>query len=247
MDKMPAYRWRDSIRLASFLKGIGPQIAKALEPKMAAVLEEGEQLPDLAHLLDVLGRMVVAEQDRFDKKDMDKHRHAGSAASVRLELRRDVMPELRARVKQVRKWMRTHINPGTLKIILPFKGRTPRSDEGLEDLAKLMVRRLADRKPIQTPGGPVDPAGWAEYLREPLAKASGLLGEIDGYHEGKSLSAKQKAEAMKSYDKLFRRVARVGWIFCHLGGIEKTARHLVYRGGRPGEKIKKPRRRVNVA
>ncbi len=247
MDKMPAYRWRDAIRLAGFLKRVGPHVAKALEPKMAAVLEEGEKLPDLAHLLDVLGRMVVAEEKKFDDKDYEKHRHATSAASARFTLRRDVMPELRARVKQVRKWMRTHMNPGTLKIIIPFKGRTPRTDEALEDLAKLMVRRLADRKPIEIPGGSVDPAGWADYLREPLARASSLLGEVDGYSEKKSRSVKQKAAAMKSYDKLSRRVARVGWIFCHLAGIEKSARHMVYKGGRPGEKVKKPRGPVNVA
>ncbi len=157
------------------------------------------------------------------------------------------MPELRSRVQQVRKWMRTHMNPGTLKILFPFKGRTPCSDQALEDLATLMVRRLAGQKPIQTPGGEVDPAGWAEYLREPLGKASGLLGEDDGHSEDTTLSVQRKAEAMKTYDKLFRRVARIAWIFCHLGGIERTARRLVYKGGRPGEKVKKPRGRVNVA
>ena len=157
------------------------------------------------------------------------------------------MPLLRSRVQEVRKWMKTHIDPEKLKIILPFKGRTPRSDEALEDLATLMVRRLAEQKPSQTPAGPIDPTGWADYLSEPLKRASGLLGEIDGHREDRSVSAKQKAEAMRTFDTLFRRVARVGWIFCHLGGIEKTARKLVYKGGRPGVKIKKPRGPTNVA
>ena len=75
MDKMPAYSWRDAIRLAAFLKGIGPEIAEALEPKMTAVLKEGEQLPDVAHLLHVLGRMVVAKEARYDRADYEKHRH----------------------------------------------------------------------------------------------------------------------------------------------------------------------------
>ena len=61
------------------------------------------------------------------------------------------------------------------------------------------------------------------------------------------MTVKKKAAAMKTYDALFRRVARVGWIFCHLGGIEETARNLVYKGGRPGVKTKKPRGPVNVA
>ncbi len=247
MDKMPAYRWRDAIRLRAFLKRIGPRIAKALEPKMTAVLEEGEELPDLAHLLDVLGRMVVAEEANYDQADYEKHRHGTNAASARLDLRRKAMPLLRSRVKEVRRWLRSHLGPEKVKRILGFSGRTPRSDQGLEDLATAMVRHLAELESIQTPAGKVDPAGWADYLRQPLAQASGLLDEIGSHSEGKALSVQKKAEALKTYDQLFRRVARIGWIFCHLGGIEKTARHMVYKGGRPGVKTPKPRGPVNVA
>ena len=70
---------------------------------------------------------------------------------------------------------------------------------------------------------------------------------MDSHVEDRILSTEEKTEAMKTYDTLFRRVARVGWIFCHLGGIEKVARRHFYRGGRPGEKTKKPRGPVNVA
>ncbi len=239
MDKMPAYTFRDAIRLRGFLKKLGPLIAEKLEPRIAAVLEEGEPMPDIAHVLDVLGRLVFAAHLKLEKKDTEKHRHNISAASARFDLRRDVMPVLRARVQEARKWLRTHVAPETLKLILPFKGRTPRSDEALEDLAIRMVRGLSKLEPVQTPGGPVDPAGWADYLREPLEQASGLLGEVDHYVERRRESVQEKTEATREYDLLFRRVARVGWIFCHLAGIEKTARKIVYKGGRPGVKVKK--------
>ena len=52
---------------------------------------------------------------------------------------------------------------------------------------------------------------------------------------------------MKTFDTFFRRVARIGWIFCHLGGVERDARLLVYKGGRPGVKTKKPRGPIDVA
>ena len=166
MDKMPAYRWSDAIRLAAFLKGIGPQIAEALEPEMTAVLEEGEELPDVAHLLDVLGRMVVAEESKYDQADYEKHRHGANAASARFDLRRQAMPLLRSRVQEVRKWLRSHLGTEKVKRLLGFSGRTPRSDQGLEDLATVMVRRLAELEPLRTPAGKVDPAGWADYLRQ---------------------------------------------------------------------------------
>ena len=235
------------MRLASFLKDVGPQIAEELEPKMAAVLEDGEQLPDLAHLLDVLGRMVLAEWANYNREDDQKERHDNLAGSARSNLRRKAMPLLRSRVQEVRRWMRTHMDAKTVKRLLGFQGRTPRSDQGLEDLADTMVQRLAHQDPIKTPAGSVDPAGWAEYLRQPLAQVSGLLDEIGSHSEGRTLSVKKKAEAMKIYDRLFRRVARIGWIFCHLGGIERHARRLVYKGGRPGVKTKKPRGPVGVA
>ncbi len=38
---------------------------------MAAVLEDGEELPDLAHMLDVLGRMVLAKQAGLDRQDRE--------------------------------------------------------------------------------------------------------------------------------------------------------------------------------
>ncbi len=63
----------------------------------------------------------------------------------------------------------------------------------------------------------------------------------------RSLSTEKKAEAMKTLDTFFRRVARVGWIFCHLAGRERDARKLVYKGGRPGVKVKKPRGPASVA
>ncbi len=248
MDKMPTYQWRDARRLAGFLRNNGPMIAKELEPQMRAVLEKGEELPDLAHLLDVLGRMVIAAQGHVEKKDDDKGDYATEVAVARNELRRETMPVLRSRVQEVRKLMNAHMSRKTVKRVLGGKGRTPRSDDGLENLATAMVRRLEVLKPIPTPGGgSVDPAGWAKYLSEPLERVTDLLIHMDVYGGGASAMVEKKGEAMKSYFKLFRRAARVGWIFCHMAGLEHTARQLVYDGGRPAEKIKPRKGPVNVA
>lgn len=103
---------------------------------------------------------------------------------------------------------------------LDFEGRTPRSDEGLENLAVAMARCLPAVEPIEGPG-PVDPAGWADYLRQPLAQASGLLSEIDHHSGERSLSVETKARAMRLYEVLFRRINRVGWILCNVAVCER--------------------------
>jgi hypothetical protein len=248
MDKMPTYQWRDARRLAGFLRTDGPMIAKELEPQMRAVLEKGEELPDLAHLLDVLGRMVIAAQARVEEKDDDKGEYATEVALARKELRQQSMPVLRSRVQEVRKLMNAHMSRETVRRVLGGEGRTPRSDEGLENLATGMVRRLEVLKPIPTPGGgSVDPAAWAEYLSEPLDRVSDLLIDMDVYGGGASAMVEKKGEAMKSYLKLFRQTARVGWIFCHMADLEHAARQLVYDGGRTAEKIKPRQGPVNVA
>ncbi len=244
MDKMPVYRWRDAFRLAGWLKRDGPVIAKELEPKMAAVLEEGEELPDLAHLLDVLGRMVLAEHANLDRREGEKRRHNTNAFRARGELRREAMPMLRSRVQDVRKWMRSHLSPEEVKQVVDYKGRTPRSDEGLEDLAIALVRGLIDQEPLPSPAGPIDLAGWARYLQEPLLQTSGLLDDLGEALEDRSLSAEKKKQAMTIYDKLFRRVAGVGRLFYRMAGLEWAADKLVYDGGRPAEKIKKQGRVV---
>ena len=118
MDKMPTFQSRDARRLAGFLRNNGPMIAKELEPQMRAVLEEGERLPDLAHLLDVLGRLVIAAQDRVLEKDDDKAGYATEVAVARNELRREAMPVLRSRVKEIRKQMNAHMSRKTIKRIL---------------------------------------------------------------------------------------------------------------------------------
>ena len=239
MDKMPTYQWRDARRLAGFLKTNGPEIAKELEPQMTAVLEEGEELPDVAHLLDVLGRMVVAAQARVEEKDDHKGDYATEVAVARKRLREQSMPVLRSRVQEVRKLMNAHMSRKTVRRVLGGEGRTPRSDEGLENLATAMVRGLNVMEPMPTPGGDsVDPASWAKYLSEPLDQVSDLLIHMDVYGGGASAMVEEKGEAAKSYFKLFRRAARVGWIFCHMADLEHTAEQLVYDGGRTAEKIK---------
>ena len=248
MDKMPIDQWKDAVRLAGFLKHNGPWIPRKLEPQMREVLEEDEELPDVAHLLDVLGRMVIAAHARVLRSDDDKNDFATEVAVARRELREEVMPELRERVKEVRKTMNTHMSRKTVRRILGGQGRTPRSDEGLENLATAMVRGLQVKEPIPTAAGDtVEPAKWAKFVNEPLTRVSELLITIDVYGGSTSAMVEKKGKVMQSYRKLFRRVSRLGWIFCDMAGHENAAGKLIYDGGRPDEKIKPTKGPFNVA
>ena len=132
--KMPLRREKAAKRLASALKVHGALIAERLEPRMTAVLEEGEELPDVAHLLDVLGRVVMRESAGLDAANRSRAREGAQVRRIRKQLRERVEPELRSRVVEVRGHMRQHFGAKETHLLLSHEGRTPR---GLEDLSNV--------------------------------------------------------------------------------------------------------------
>ena len=132
------------------LRGDGPYIAKGLEARMARVLEDGEEMPDVAHLLDVLGRMVVAEVGDVYEAEKARTGRGSDQYWARRDLRENAA-ELRKRVVDVRKWLRGNYSAAEIKEQVGSMGRTPRGTEQLEDMAKVLVRNLPDLKPRQGP------------------------------------------------------------------------------------------------
>ena len=74
-------------KLAADLRERGPAIARQLEPRMAVVLEEGEAMPDVAHLLDVLGRMLELESESLEAVDDERSHEDSEESCARRELR----------------------------------------------------------------------------------------------------------------------------------------------------------------
>ena len=154
-NPMPIQRKKAAERLAARLHKSGPVIAEKLAPRMAKVLEEGEEMPDVAHLLDVLGRMVKAEHKGLYDADDRRSHHGTEQWWLRKQLNEEAAPGLRGRVVEVRDWLRHNYGAKKAKWLLDFEGRTPRGIEELADLATIMVRRLPILKPKQGPGGDV--------------------------------------------------------------------------------------------
>ncbi len=241
--KMPIDREKDTLGLVRMLRADGPVIAEELAPRMARVLEEGEEMPDVAHLLDVLGRMVKAELQDVIGADKRRSSHGADRGWVRRQLRKEAAPELRARVVKVRGWLRNNYGAAAAKKLLRFEGRTPRATEELADLATVMVRYLPGLTPKEGPGGDVEPARWSKYLKAPLERTSDLLEQLRFRGNDVEIAAESKSKILVAFDKTYRRVLRVAEMFYLLAGFGRTARSLRHKGGRPAEKIKKERPR----
>ncbi len=238
MYTMPIRRLKAARRLAAMLRGHGNLIAEKLAPRMAKVLEEGEAMPDVRHLLDVLGRMVEAESQGLDKVNAKRQREGSQARWLRRELRDKAEPQLRSRVSEVRRQMVLFYGRKETEAILTFSGRTPRKLEDLEDLAVYMVRHLPGLKPPQAPGVTFETADWAEFIRPALDDVSRLMDALDERSWQEDDAVKGKHQAVDVFDRTFRRVLRVGEIFYELAGLESLAKHLRNRAGRPTEQKK---------
>lgn len=238
--KMPIDREKDTRQLIRMLRGDGPVIAEHLAPRMARVLKDGEEMPDVAHLLDVLGRMVKAELQDVIAADDRRSGHGADRHWVRKQLKEEAAPELRARVVEVRDWLRHDYGAAKAKKLLGFEGRTPRATEELVDLATIMVRYLPVLKPKQRPGADVDPAKWCEYLKPSLEKTSDLLEQLRFRGDDVEIAVEAKSKILVAFDKTYRQVVRLGEAFYQLAGFGRVAKSLRHETGRPAEKIKNP-------
>ncbi len=226
--------------LANDLAKFGPEIAKELEPRMAAVLEEGEKMPDVAHLLDVLGRMLVLESQGLETVTDARSAEHGEVIYARGELRNSVEPELRQRVVWVRKQMNAAFGAKEADLLLKLKGgRTPRAREKLEELAEHMVSFLPDLKPRKPKAGPpARPADWAEYVRPALAEFSRHFDDLGFHSENQKEVVDHKNEALATFDRNYSRIIRLGQLLDELSGVGSLSRFLEYQpwrktGGRP--------------
>ncbi len=207
---------------------------------MAAVLEEGEAMPDVAHLLDVLGRIVIHDSQGLDAADDARSREGAQVRRVRRQLRERVEPELRSRVVEVRGHMRQHYGAKETNLLLRHEGRTPRGLEDLEDLALQMVRLLPVLEPPKTsPGVIVDPEGWAEYLRPALDDFSRHLDQLGNRSENEVEVVSLKKKALAAFDRTYRKVVGLAELVYQLAGLDRLATQLRYRTGRPPEQAKR--------
>ena len=196
-------------RLAAMLTGHGDEIAKRLAPRMAKVLKEGEEMPDVAHLLDVLGRMVRAESVGLAESDIARGSKGGARGWARRQLKEEV-PVLRGRVIEVRDLLRQHYGTAEAKRLLRGDGRTPRGVEDLTVLAERMVLRLPSLKKKETPGVQIDPSGWAESLRPITERTRDLFDQVEQGDDNVSIAVEKKDKVLVAFDKTYRQVLRLG-------------------------------------
>ncbi len=227
-----------AIALASSLRKDATLIAEELEPRMAAVLEEGEAMPDVAHLVDVLGRMVRHESVELEKADFARDKKRTLAAVARLQLNGDRGAALREQVQRVRRELVLMFGAQEVKKMLGFSGRTPRSRDELVRLADRMLAMLPVLRPAKVSGSIVTPAGMVPELRAALVNYEESMGNLRESSEDEALRVAVKHKALLAFNRTYRWVMTLGTVFYKLAGLEDRVPFLRYRGGRPARQSK---------
>jgi len=155
----------------------GDSAVKGLEKRMAAVLGEGEEMPDVKHFLDVLTRMLVREAEQLTEADWERSAETGQAGVLRHHYRDPAMQELRQLIVDVRKVLTGLYGNKETSKYLGLKGRTPRKYDDLERFGPWLLYQLRNVELPESRLGTPPVEKWVEQL-EPLVTAFNL--EKDG-------------------------------------------------------------------
>ena len=217
-------------RLRGGVTALGPRPAKALEERMAAVLEEGEQVPDVMHFIDVLSRMLVHEADKLDVADGARRHSAGAADCTRKHYRDPAADELRQMIVDLRKCLTGMYGTRQANDLLGFRGRTPRGLAELQVFGRLLVMDLPKLKlPAPKVDIGVSPQTWAEKMKPLVERLETHSEELQSQTRTWDIAVGERNVQLGEFDDVYGPVARLIECVYLLGGEPWNARKLRLR------------------
>ncbi len=228
VNKMPVRRAKAAASLAAAVESQGREVAAGFEERVARVLREGETAPDVAHLMDVVARLVRLESRELVDVDEAATLEGMGTQRIRRECREALAP-VRAVIVAWRKRMVGIYGAQETASLLELKGRTPRSVEDLDLLAEHLLRRLPVMELPEVGGVKVDPTAWAEELRPAYKRLRRASAALCGRQWGEENVLHAKARALEAFDGTYSLAVRLFEILYYLAGQKFLAKRL-----RPG-------------
>ena len=205
----------------------GRQAAEGLEKRMAAVLEEGEKMPDVMHFLDVLTRLLIRDAQKIEETDWERSAVTGQTAVKRHHFRDPAAKALRQLVVDIRKVLRGLYGNDETNKLLHLKGRTPRSFDDLARFGPWLLHMLRNVELPETRLGKPPIEDWARQM-EPLMKTFGEeKEEVDRRAEWRETHAADVyKEALVNFNSIYPPLIRLIESVYVLGGHPKVADKL---------------------
>ena len=243
-SSMTIERRRAVTDLAASLAAQGDTAAASLEERLATVLEEGEEMPDLRLLLRLLERLVKRAGDDLDEADGDRFVRAMRLKALQEEARKN-KAELHGEVVKVRKTLVDLYGSKHVRFQFGLGERTPRGTAGLADEARRLAARLAHPELVlpepQAAGLTPDVGGWVRSLAAPAARLGRLVTELECRRVGAGDGVLEQRRSLAACDQTYLRVARTAEALFSLAGETELARRL-----RPKAQRKRKRKRPAI-
>ena len=208
----------------------GHQPARVLEERMAAVLEESEQVPDVAHFIDVLSRMLVHEAEKLEVADDARWDGTAAARTVRRSYCDPAVAELRQMIVDLRKCLTGIYGTREANDLLGISGRTPRGTEGVLSFGRRLVLSLPT---IELPESKVDigvsPRTWATKMKPLVERLEEHFKHARSRDWGRDVAVDARNKQLGDFDGTYGPVARLIESVYLLGGEVRKARKLRLR------------------
>ncbi len=229
-SSMVARRCKAARSLRGAVQAHGHQPAKVLEERMAAVLEAGEQVPDVAHFLDVLSRMLVHEAEKLELADDSRWDSTAAARAARRNDRDPAVAELRQMIVDLRKCLTGMYGTREANDLFGIRGRTPRGIEDVLCLGRHLVVSLPGIELSETSVDvAVSPRTWAGKMKPLVKRLDRHFEQVGSRKWDQDLAVDARNDQLGEYDGTHGPVVRLIESVYLLGGEARKARWLRLR------------------
>ncbi len=226
---MTADQKRTLIDLAGSLAALGERGAAGLEARLRAVLEEGEEMPDLRLLFQLFERLLGRSAKGLDDTDAAGFQQAQRLRALRFECAR-VKSEVHGLAVKIRKALVELVGSKHCRFHFGLSLRTPRGAADLTIETRRLVSRLAHpqlKLPASLlPGLEADPEGWVAELEPKVSRLERLLDRIEVQRIAVSDGAIARRKALAAGAETWRLVMGASEKLFALAGEKELALRL---------------------
>ena len=235
LSKMVTDRLKDAGQVLSAMDTLKPRIAARAAEVLGPYLRQGEQLPDVALLATLLGRLFEDRMQQMERADVQHNDELSDDGPPR-EAREASTRELYAAVVEIKGAVETLFGKGWhARLKLPRE--VPQDPTALWRLAGEIseaLGKVALPKPVVKAVKRVDPEPWVEQLEGPRERLGHALADVA--REAREAQATQiaKNRAVSAYDEAFSTCVAFGAALLRLVGEHEHAERLRPSARRPG-------------
>jgi hypothetical protein len=235
-SKLVTDREKSSRSVAAAAETHAEEIAKGFASELKPHLKSGEAMPDVALLVRLIGRRILADTAALVAAD-DAHEHELADDAAPREARDEAAARVRGVLVDARAAIDAAYGPSGL-VKLRLDGAVPEDPSVLVSAGERVAKALRDTdiklpKPRRA-SMKVDRTGLAEEIEAELPALKKALAKVATEEREKEATLRAKQNAMQKSDRSFGQGATLLSASCTFGALEDLAAKVRPSGRKPG-------------